>query len=60
MSTNEFEYAQDRIWDLPQTAGANEMLELYKLYVSSTPNLPVDTNKRSLAIAIPQDQEDLT
>jgi acyl-CoA-binding protein len=39
MSTNEFEYAQDRIWDLPQTAGANEMLELYKLYVPSTPNL---------------------
>jgi acyl-CoA-binding protein len=32
MERDEFEYATERVWDLPKTPDSNELLELYKLY----------------------------
>jgi hypothetical protein len=31
MGVDQFDYAQERIWDLPQTPDGGDMLELYKL-----------------------------
>ena len=33
MGAEEFEYATDRVWDLSNTLGNNELLDLYKLYL---------------------------
>ena len=32
MGAEEFEYARDRVWDLPHDLSNNEKLDLYKLY----------------------------
>ena len=32
MGAEEFDYAKDRVWDLPRLPDNNELLELYKLY----------------------------
>ena len=32
MGAEEFDYAKDRVWDLPRTLGNYELLELYKLF----------------------------
>jgi diazepam-binding inhibitor (GABA receptor modulator, acyl-CoA-binding protein) len=32
MGAEEFDYAKDRVWDLPRSLGNNELLELYKLF----------------------------
>jgi acyl-CoA-binding protein len=31
MGAEEFDYAKDRVWDLPRTPENHELLELYKL-----------------------------
>jgi acyl-CoA-binding protein len=32
MGAEEFDYAKDRVWDLPRSLDNNELLELYKLF----------------------------
>lgn len=32
MGAEEFDYASDRVWDLPQPPEQQELLDLYKLY----------------------------
>jgi hypothetical protein len=34
MGAEEFDYAKDRVWDLPRQLEKHELLELYKLYIS--------------------------
>jgi acyl-CoA-binding protein len=35
MGAEEFDYAKDRVWDLPRQLENHELLELYKLYTST-------------------------
>jgi acyl-CoA-binding protein len=32
MGAEEFDYAKDRVWDLPDTPSNDDLLELYKLF----------------------------
>ena len=59
MGADEFDYAKDRVWDLPRTPDNGELLELYKLlFPSRWQRLMVDTNKPRVGIVILGDQGD--
>jgi hypothetical protein len=52
MGADEFDYAKDRIWDLPRDISNEDKLELYKLSFPSKHLLTAVTNKLSLETAI--------
>jgi hypothetical protein len=52
MGAAEFDYAKDKIWDLPRDISNEDKLELYKLSSPSERPLTVVTNKLSLETAI--------
>jgi acyl-CoA-binding protein len=59
MGADEFDYAKDRVWDLPRTPDNGELLELYKLFVPSCwQRLMVGINKPRVGIVILDDQGD--
>jgi acyl-CoA-binding protein len=56
MGAEEFDYAKDRVWDLPRTPDNNELLELYKLYIHAMTMLRLATNKQQRGTATLIDQ----
>jgi acyl-CoA-binding protein len=53
MGADEFDYAKDRVWDLPRTPDNGELLELYKLlFPSCWQQLMVGINKPRVGIVI--------